>query len=168
MRPRFLRRLAYDTECGQVPRRPANIEEPLATFRRSRFSAAEMFGVGGWTLNRQSPNSLDAGPWRLLGVVTVNFRPVSASNTPICSGRACVSWVGGSVGIRVSWCDHSLSIAGVLSGGGGAVSRGERPLDAGDGVLLSLAADLRRLRDKAGRPSYRVLSARAHYSVATL
>ena len=48
------------------------------------------------------------------------------------------------------------------------MSRGESPLDAGDGVLLSLAADLRRLRDKAGGPTYRVLSARAHYSVATL
>src|SRR5439155_1196959 len=29
-------------------------------------------------------------------------------------------------------------------------------------------ADLRRLRNEAGRPTYRVLSARAHYSVATL
>ena len=48
------------------------------------------------------------------------------------------------------------------------MSRGERPLDAGDGALLSLAADLRRLRNEAGRPTYRVLSARAHYSVATL
>ncbi|MGP3924688.1 nSTAND1 domain-containing NTPase [Streptomyces sp. 8N616] len=46
--------------------------------------------------------------------------------------------------------------------------RGERPLDAGDSAVLRFAADLRRLRRKAGSPTYRVLAERAHYAVATL
>ena len=46
--------------------------------------------------------------------------------------------------------------------------RGERPLDAGDGVLLRFASDLRALRRAAGGPTYRVLAQRAHYSAATL
>nr|AGS49724.1 WD-40 repeat protein [uncultured bacterium esnapd14] len=46
--------------------------------------------------------------------------------------------------------------------------RGERPLDAGDGVLLRFAHDLRQLRQKAGSPTYRVLAGQAHYSVAAL
>lgn len=48
------------------------------------------------------------------------------------------------------------------------MARGERPLDAGDGPLLGFAADLRRLRQRAGGPTYRVLSQRTHYSIATL
>jgi hypothetical protein len=46
--------------------------------------------------------------------------------------------------------------------------RGERPLDAGDSVLLRFAADLRRLRRKADSPTYRELARRAHYSIAPL
>ncbi|MEV5431952.1 XRE family transcriptional regulator [Streptomyces sp. NPDC052701] len=46
--------------------------------------------------------------------------------------------------------------------------RRERPLDVGDGPLLKFAADLRRLRQRAGSPTYRKLAERAHYSVATL
>ncbi|HEY0499474.1 MAG TPA: NACHT and WD repeat domain-containing protein [Kutzneria sp.] len=46
--------------------------------------------------------------------------------------------------------------------------RGERPLDEGDGPLLRFAADLRRLRERAGSPVYRELSQRAHYSTAVL
>ena len=46
--------------------------------------------------------------------------------------------------------------------------RRERPLDAGDGALLTFAGDLRRLRQKAGGPTYRLLAQRAHYSVAAL
>lgn len=46
--------------------------------------------------------------------------------------------------------------------------RGERPLDVGDSPLLSFAADLRSLRDRAGGCSYRQLGARAHYSATTL
>ncbi|MGR6917959.1 nSTAND1 domain-containing NTPase [[Actinomadura] parvosata] len=46
--------------------------------------------------------------------------------------------------------------------------RRERPLDAGDDPLLRFAADLRRLREMAGRPSYRELARRAHYSAGTL
>ncbi|MCG8924608.1 helix-turn-helix domain-containing protein [Lentzea sp. CC55] len=46
--------------------------------------------------------------------------------------------------------------------------RTERPLDCEDTELGAFAADLRRLREKAGRPSYRALASRAHYSAATL
>ncbi len=46
--------------------------------------------------------------------------------------------------------------------------RGERPLDAGDSSLLRFAEELRRLRSKAGLPTYRELAVRAHFSVATL
>ncbi|TWP52322.1 hypothetical protein FKR81_12220 [Lentzea tibetensis] len=46
--------------------------------------------------------------------------------------------------------------------------RGERPLDEGESELLRFAADLRRLREKAGGPPYRELSRRAHYSAAAL
>jgi WD40 repeat protein len=46
--------------------------------------------------------------------------------------------------------------------------RKELPLAAGDGPLPRFAADLRRLRQRVGGPSYRELSARAHYSIATL
>ncbi|QFY09489.1 hypothetical protein GBF35_25120 [Nonomuraea phyllanthi] len=48
------------------------------------------------------------------------------------------------------------------------VPRRERPLDPGDDALLQFAADLRRLREKAGSPSYRELAQRAHYSAGTL
>ena len=57
---------------------------------------------------------------------------------------------------------------GGSTGRGGAVPRPERPLDAADGVLAEFAAELRRLREKAGSPAYRVLAQRAHYSVTTL
>jgi WD40 repeat protein len=46
--------------------------------------------------------------------------------------------------------------------------RGERPLGDGDEPLLRFARDLRSLRERAGRPTYRELSGRAHYSAATL
>ncbi|WP_244210553.1 nSTAND1 domain-containing NTPase [Amycolatopsis kentuckyensis] len=46
--------------------------------------------------------------------------------------------------------------------------RGERPLAGEDGVVLRFARDLRLLREKAGRPTYRELGARAHYSAAAL
>ncbi|MEV6447829.1 hypothetical protein [Amycolatopsis sp. NPDC051716] len=49
-----------------------------------------------------------------------------------------------------------------------AVPRGERPLEGGDGVVVRFARDLRKLREKAGRPTYRELGARAHYSAAAL
>ncbi|HYQ67359.1 helix-turn-helix domain-containing protein [Actinophytocola sp.] len=45
--------------------------------------------------------------------------------------------------------------------------RAERPL-VEDDVLTRFAADLRRLRDKAGRPPYRELARQAHYSSTTL
>ncbi|MEU0881678.1 helix-turn-helix domain-containing protein [Lentzea sp. NPDC005914] len=46
--------------------------------------------------------------------------------------------------------------------------RRERPLDEGESGLLQFAADLRRLREQAGSPTYRELSRRAHYSAAAL
>ncbi|HUQ60967.1 hypothetical protein [Lentzea sp.] len=49
-----------------------------------------------------------------------------------------------------------------------AMPRGERPLDEGDSPLLLFAADLRQLRADAGKPSYRDLSRRAHFSASTL
>ncbi|MEU3724509.1 hypothetical protein [Streptomyces sp. NPDC031705] len=48
------------------------------------------------------------------------------------------------------------------------MARKERPLEGEDGPLLEFATALRRLRHQAGSPPYRDLSARAHYSVATL
>ncbi|MFK4070785.1 hypothetical protein [Streptomyces sp. NPDC029674] len=49
-----------------------------------------------------------------------------------------------------------------------AVPRGERPLEDDGGVLTEFAADLRRLREKAGSPPYRRLARDAHYSSTTL
>ncbi len=49
-----------------------------------------------------------------------------------------------------------------------AVPRTERPLDTDDRALTHFAADLRRLREKAGSPPYRELAKRAHYSSTTL
>ncbi|WP_442792269.1 nSTAND1 domain-containing NTPase [Amycolatopsis sp. NBC_01307] len=46
--------------------------------------------------------------------------------------------------------------------------RPERPLDPGDDLLTDFAADLRRLRESAGNPTYRELGRRAHYSAGTL
>ncbi|MBL1082377.1 hypothetical protein JK359_10345 [Streptomyces actinomycinicus] len=46
--------------------------------------------------------------------------------------------------------------------------RGERPLDLDTGPLTRFAADLRKLREAAGRPPYRALAQKAHYSSTTL
>ncbi|MFB7265836.1 hypothetical protein ACFCXH_27395 [Streptomyces nojiriensis] len=46
--------------------------------------------------------------------------------------------------------------------------RPERPLDPDSGPLTRFAADLRKLRETAGRPPYRALAKRAHYSSTTL
>ncbi|MFJ9614380.1 nSTAND1 domain-containing NTPase [Streptomyces noursei] len=46
--------------------------------------------------------------------------------------------------------------------------RAERPLDSDSGPLTGFAADLRKLREAAGRPPYRELAKRAHYSSTTL
>ena len=48
------------------------------------------------------------------------------------------------------------------------MARAERPLDAGDGAVLRIASELRKLRQQAGSPAYRELSRRAHYSVGAL
>jgi WD40 repeat protein len=46
--------------------------------------------------------------------------------------------------------------------------RRENPLGQEDDALTRFAGDLRALRERAGRPTYRQLSARAHYSAAAL
>ncbi|WP_328491705.1 XRE family transcriptional regulator [Streptomyces sp. NBC_00414] len=46
--------------------------------------------------------------------------------------------------------------------------RGERPLDAAGGPLPEFAGKLRKLREEAGGPTYRILAERAHYSIAAL
>ncbi len=48
------------------------------------------------------------------------------------------------------------------------MGRPERPIDPGDGPIAELASELRKLRDKAGRPSYRELARRASFSVTVL
>jgi WD40 repeat protein len=48
------------------------------------------------------------------------------------------------------------------------VPRSERPLESDGTVVPEFAADLRRLREKAGSPPYRELARRAHYSSTTL
>ncbi|WP_236583902.1 hypothetical protein [Streptomyces sp. MBT53] len=45
--------------------------------------------------------------------------------------------------------------------------RAERPLDLDGGPLTCFAADLRRLREKAGGPPYRTMAKQAHYSSTT-
>ncbi|GHF45572.1 hypothetical protein GCM10017566_18280 [Amycolatopsis bartoniae] len=49
-----------------------------------------------------------------------------------------------------------------------SVPRPERPLDPDAGPLPEFADGLRRLREKAGSPTYRELAGRAHYSWSTL
>jgi hypothetical protein len=48
------------------------------------------------------------------------------------------------------------------------MGRPERPIDPDAGPVAELASDLRKLRDKAGRPSYRELARRASFSVTVL
>ncbi|WP_336299033.1 nSTAND1 domain-containing NTPase [Streptomyces sp. M92] len=51
---------------------------------------------------------------------------------------------------------------------GECVPRGESPLDPDNGPLFEFAARLRKLREQAGRPTYRDLARNAHYGIATL
>ncbi|PWG11793.1 hypothetical protein DF268_19715 [Streptomyces sp. V2] len=46
--------------------------------------------------------------------------------------------------------------------------RGESPLDPDGGPLFEFAARLRKLREQAGRPTYRELARTTHYGIATL
>jgi WD40 repeat protein len=46
--------------------------------------------------------------------------------------------------------------------------RSERPLDQDESTLTQFAADLRKLREAAGRPPYRALAVQAHFSSTTL
>ncbi|MEV5358021.1 hypothetical protein [Streptomyces sp. NPDC052693] len=50
----------------------------------------------------------------------------------------------------------------------GALPRGEIPLDPDAGPLFEFAAGLRKLREQAGRPTYRDLARKTHYGIATL
>jgi energy-coupling factor transporter ATP-binding protein EcfA2 len=49
-----------------------------------------------------------------------------------------------------------------------AVPRQERPLDENRGSVVEFARALRGVRERAGRPTYRELSARAHFSTSAL
>ncbi|MFG1997617.1 hypothetical protein ACGFNU_00545 [Spirillospora sp. NPDC048911] len=55
-----------------------------------------------------------------------------------------------------------------LDNGGGQLGRPEQPVDPLAGPVERFAWELRRLRDEAGRPSYRELAQRAHFSRSTL
>jgi WD40 repeat protein len=55
-----------------------------------------------------------------------------------------------------------------MSRGVVCMPRPERPLGPGNDLVIGFARDLRGLRDQAGSPPYRELSARAHYSVGAL
>lgn len=55
-----------------------------------------------------------------------------------------------------------------VRGKGGRVPRGESPLDPDGGPLFEFAARLRKLREQAGRPTYRDLARNTHYGIATL
>ncbi|GAA1560134.1 hypothetical protein GCM10009678_48870 [Actinomadura kijaniata] len=55
-----------------------------------------------------------------------------------------------------------------LDNGGAQLGRPEQPVDPLAGPVERLAWELRRLRDRAGRPSYRELAQRAHFSRSTL
>lgn len=48
------------------------------------------------------------------------------------------------------------------------MGRRERPLDSTAGPVARFAHELRKLRQEAGGPTYRVMAGRAHYSAATL
>lgn len=48
------------------------------------------------------------------------------------------------------------------------MGRRERPLDPADGPVARFAFELRKLRQEAGGPTYRVMAGKAHYSPATL
>jgi hypothetical protein len=48
------------------------------------------------------------------------------------------------------------------------VGRGESPLDPDGGPVQRFAYDLRRLRQRAGSPTYRALAARTHYSLTSM
>ncbi|MEU8153449.1 helix-turn-helix transcriptional regulator [Micromonospora sp. NPDC048986] len=48
------------------------------------------------------------------------------------------------------------------------LGRPEKPVDPTAGPVQRLAWQLRRLREHAGNPSYRLLARRAHYSASTL
>jgi predicted transcriptional regulator len=48
------------------------------------------------------------------------------------------------------------------------MGRPERPIDPDGGPIPQFASELRKLREEAGRPSYRELARRANFSVTVL
>jgi Helix-turn-helix domain len=48
------------------------------------------------------------------------------------------------------------------------MGRPMRPIDPADGTIQAFAAELRDLREQAGRPPFRLMARRAHYSATTL
>ena len=48
------------------------------------------------------------------------------------------------------------------------MGRPMRPIDPAEGTVQEFATELRQLRDRAGRPTFRQLARRAHYSATTL
>jgi WD40 repeat protein len=56
----------------------------------------------------------------------------------------------------------------LVDGGRIAVPRRERSLDQDHGLVVEFARELRGLRERAGRPTYRELSSRAHFSTSAL
>lgn len=58
----------------------------------------------------------------------------------------------------------------ILSGSnrGDMLGRREQPLDPTSGPVARLACELRKLRQEAGTPTYRMMAGRVHYSTATL
>jgi hypothetical protein len=59
-------------------------------------------------------------------------------------------------------------MGGVHFEGVGFVPRQEKPLERDGTALVEFAADLRKLREEAGKPSYREMARRAHFSSTTL
>jgi hypothetical protein len=48
------------------------------------------------------------------------------------------------------------------------MGRPMRPIDPADGAVQAFAAELRKLREQAGSPPFRLMARRAHYSATTL
>jgi hypothetical protein len=64
--------------------------------------------------------------------------------------------------------EDNLLVGRRLVKGAGMMGRPERSLDPDDSALAQFAADLRRMRELAGRPTYRAMARAAHRSQTTL
>jgi WD40 repeat protein len=77
---------------------------------------------------------------------------------------SCVVWFG----LSGFGCGRWTNNLWLMGAGERVVGRPESPLNPQAGPVQRLAWELRQLRDRAGRPSYRRLAERAHYSPTTL